>query len=59
MIALLRPLAALACITALAGPADAQRFLDAVSRVGNLLRPRRHLLAAAAYCATMHERVAT
>ena len=38
---------------------SAQRFLDACSRVGNLFRPRRHLLAAAAYRATMHERVAT
>jgi putative transposase len=38
---------------------SAERFLDAFSRVGNLFCPRRHLLAAAAYRATMHERVAT
>jgi putative transposase len=38
---------------------SAQRFLDAFSRVGNLLRPRRHLLSAAAYRATMRERNAT
>ena len=38
---------------------SAQRFLDAFSRVGNLFRPRRHLLTAAAYRATMRERVAT
>jgi putative transposase len=36
-----------------------QRFLDAFSRVGNLFRPGRHLLTAAAYRATMRERVAT
>jgi putative transposase len=39
--------------------ASAQRFLDAFTRVGNLFRPRRHRLAAAAYRATMRERVAT
>ncbi len=37
--------------------ASAQRFLDAFSRVGNLFRPGRHRLAAAAYRATMRERV--
>jgi putative transposase len=36
-----------------------QRFLDAFSRVGILFRPRRHRLTAAAYRATMRERVAT
>ena len=40
-------------------PASAQRFLDAFSRVCNLLRPGRHHLTAAAYRATMQERVAT
>jgi len=39
--------------------ASAQRFLDAFSRVGNLFRPRRHLLSADQYRATMRERVAT
>jgi putative transposase len=39
--------------------ASAQRFLDAFSRVANLLRPRRHLLGAADYRATMRERDAT
>jgi putative transposase len=39
--------------------ASAQRFLDAFSRVGNLLRPGRRHLTAAAYRATMQERVAT
>ena len=39
--------------------ASAQRFLDAFSRVGNLFRPGRHRLTAAAYRATMRERVAT
>ena len=39
--------------------ASAQRFLDAFSRVSNLFRPGRHLLTAAAYRATMRERVAT
>ena len=39
--------------------ASAQRFLTAFSRVGNLLRPGRHRLAAAAYRAAMRERVAT
>ena len=39
--------------------ASAQRFLDAFSRVGNLFRPRRHLIDAAAYRAVMRERVAT
>ncbi len=38
---------------------SAQRFVDAFSRVGNLLRPGRHLLSAAQYRATMRERVAT
>jgi putative transposase len=38
-------------------PASAQRFLDAFTRVGNLFRPRRHLLSAAAYRAAMRERV--
>jgi putative transposase len=38
--------------------ASAQRFLDAFSRVANLFRPRRHRLTAAAYRATMRERVA-
>jgi putative transposase len=40
-------------------PASAQQFLDAVARVSNLCRPRRHRLRAAAYRATMRERVAT
>jgi len=35
----------------------AERGIDALSRVGNLFRPRRHLLTAAAYRATLHERV--
>ncbi len=39
--------------------ASAQRFLDAFSRVGNLFRPRRHLLSAHEYRATMCERMAT
>ncbi len=39
--------------------ASAQRFLDAFSRVGNLFRPRRHLLRAHQYRAAMRERVAT
>jgi putative transposase len=39
--------------------ASAQRFLDALSRVGNLFPPRRHLLGAGAYRAAMRERVAT
>jgi putative transposase len=39
--------------------ASAQQFLDAFSRVGNLFRPRRHLLTAVAYRAAMRERVAT
>ena len=39
-------------------PAAAQRFLDAFTRVCNLFRPGRHLLSAAAYRATMRERVA-
>jgi putative transposase len=39
--------------------ASAERFLDAFSRVGYLLRPGRHRLAAAEYRATMRERVAT
>ncbi len=38
---------------------SAQGFLDAFSRVGNLFRPGRHRLTAAAYRATMRERVAT
>ena len=38
--------------------ACAQRFLDAFTRVGNLLRPRRHRLSAGAYRATLRERVA-
>ena len=38
---------------------SAQWFLDAFSRVGNLFRPGRHRLAAAAYRATMREWVAT
>ncbi len=38
---------------------SAQRFLDAFSRVGNLFRPRRHLLSAGQYRATMREPVAT
>jgi putative transposase len=38
---------------------SAQRFLDALSRVCNLLRPGRHRLSAAAYRGTMQERVAT
>ena len=36
-----------------------QRFLEAFSRVGNLFRPRRHILRAAAYRAFMRERAAT
>lgn len=39
--------------------ASAQRFLDAFNRVSNLHRPRRHLLTAAAYWATMRERATT
>ena len=39
--------------------ASAQRFLDAFTRVGTLFRPRRHLLTAAAYRATMRDRAAT
>ncbi len=38
---------------------SAQRFLDAFTRVGNLFRPRRHLLRADQYRATMRERLAT
>jgi len=38
---------------------SAQRFLDAYTRVENLLRPGRHRLSAAAYRDTMRERVAT
>ena len=38
---------------------SAQRFLDAFSRVGNLFRPGRHRLGAAAYRAAMRERGAT
>ncbi len=38
---------------------SAQRFLDAFTRVGNLFRPRRHLLTAVGYRAAMRERVAT
>lgn len=38
---------------------SAQRFLDAFARVGNLFRPGRHRLSAAAYRATMRERVST
>lgn len=37
---------------------SAQRFLDAFSRLGNLFRPGRHRLSAAAYRATMRERLA-
>jgi len=39
--------------------ASARRFRDAFSRVGNRFRPRRHLLSAAQYRATMRGRVAT
>jgi putative transposase len=39
--------------------ASAQRFLDAFSRIANLFRPGRHRLTAAAYQATMRERLAT
>ena len=39
--------------------ASAQRFLDAFARVGNLFRPGRHRLSAAASRATMRERAAT
>ena len=39
--------------------ASAQRFVEAFSRVRNLLCPGRHLLSAEAYRATMRERVAT
>lgn len=38
---------------------SAQRVLDAFTRVYNLLRPRRHLLSADAYRATMRGRIAT
>ncbi len=38
--------------------ASAQRFMDAFTRVGTLFRPRRHLLTAGRYRATMRERVA-
>ncbi|GJG89647.1 hypothetical protein tb265_48280 [Gemmatimonadetes bacterium T265] len=38
---------------------SAQRFLDAFSRVGHLLRPGRHLLRADQYCAATRERVVT
>jgi hypothetical protein len=34
-------------------------LVDACSRVATLFRPRRHLLSAAAYRATMRERHAT
>ena len=40
-------------------PDSAQRFLDAFTPVGNLLRPRRHRLTAAKYRSTMRERIAT
>ena len=40
-------------------PASAQRFLDAFTRVANLLRPGRHRLAAAAYRVAMRGRLAT
>ena len=39
--------------------AQAQRFLTAFSRVCNLFRPRRHLLAAAEYRTTMQARFRT
>ena len=39
--------------------ASAQRFVDAFTRVCTRLRPRRHLLGAAEYRATMRARVAT
>ena len=38
---------------------SAQRFRDAFTRVGDLLRPRRHLLRAEQYRAAMRERAAT
>jgi putative transposase len=40
-------------------PISAQRFLAAFVRVGNLFRPRRHLLTAAEYRSTMRDRFAT
>jgi putative transposase len=40
-------------------PTSAQRFLSAFVRVGNLFRPRRHLLTAAEYRSTMRDRFAT
>jgi len=39
--------------------AATQRCAEAFSRVGTLCRPGRHRLRAAAYRATMRERVAT
>lgn len=39
--------------------ASAQRFLNAFSRVCNLFRPGRHRLTAAAYRATVRDRVTT
>jgi putative transposase len=39
--------------------ASAQPFLEAFSRVGNLFRPGRHRLSAAAYRVSMRERAAT
>lgn len=43
----------------LTSSASARRLLDAITRVGNLFRPRRHLRAATAYRAAMRQRVAT
>ena len=40
-------------------PAQAQRFLTAFSRTCNLFRPRRHLLTASEYRATMKDRFQT
>ena len=39
-------------------PISAQRFLSAFARVCNLFRPRRHLLSASEYRATLQERFA-
>ncbi|MBA4157753.1 MAG: IS6 family transposase [Gemmatimonadetes bacterium] len=40
-------------------PSSAQRFLCAFGRVSNLFRPRRHLLTAVQYHATLQDRFAT
>ena len=40
-------------------PSSAQQFLSAFARVSNLFRPRRHLLTAVQYHATLQDRFAT